>query len=364
MSLYALAKKDVLEIKPYEPGKPVSELSREMGITGIIKMASNENPLGPSPKAVEAMSAALQHSHIYPDGGAYYLKEKLSKKYKIDRKNIMVGNGSSEILEMAAQAFLNPGENVISCWPTFTIYSIIAKIARAHLVRVPLREYRFDLDEIVHANGPRTKMVIICNPNNPTGTYVDHRALEEFLIRIGPNVIVVIDEAYCEFADEKDFPRSLELMKRHKNVLVMRTFSKIVGMAGLRLGYAFGGDEMIDILNRVRPPFNVNSIAQAGAVAALDDEAHIKKTQELVREGKLFLYNSFDELKLKYIRSASNFILVKVGKAHDLFTALLKKGVIIRALDAFDMPEYIRVTVGTAEQNKRFIENLKEVVHK
>lgn len=364
MSLYALAKKDVLEIKPYEPGKPVSELSREMGIKDIIKLASNENPLGPSPKAVEAMSAALRDAHIYPDGGAYYLKEKLSKRYKIDRRDIIVGNGSSEILEMAAQAFLNQGEHVITCWPTFTIYSIIAKIARAHLVRVPLADYRFNLDGIVDANTKLTKMVIICNPNNPTGTYVDHRSLEEFLLRIGPNVIVVIDEAYCEFAEENDFPRSLDFLKKHKNVLVMRTFSKIVGMAGLRLGYAFGSDEMIDILNRVRPPFNANAIAQAGAVAALDDEDHIKKTQEMVRGGKQFLYKSFDELKLKYVRSASNFILVKVGKAHDLFLALLKKGVIIRALDAFDMPDYIRVTVGTAEQNKRFVESLKEALRK
>jgi histidinol-phosphate aminotransferase len=364
VSLYALAKKDVLEIKPYEPGKPVSELSRELGVQDIIKLASNENPLGPSPKAVEAMAAALKDAHLYPDGGAYCLKEKLSGKYKIDRKHIVVGNGSSEILEMAAQAFLNPGENVITCWPTFTIYSIIAKIARAHLVRVPLRGYRFDLDGIVSANTERTKMVIICNPNNPTGTYVDGRSLDEFLVRIGRNVVVIIDEAYCEFADQKDFPRSLEFLNSHKNVLVMRTFSKIAGMAGLRLGYAFGSEEMIDILNRVRPPFNVNALAQAGAAAALDDDEHMRRTQELVRDGKMFLYKSFDELKLKYVPSAANFILVKVGKAHDLFMALLKKGVIIRALDAFDMPDYIRVTVGTAAQNKRFIEGLKELLQK
>ncbi|HRZ87314.1 MAG TPA: histidinol-phosphate transaminase [bacterium] len=362
MSLHALAKKDVLEIKPYVPGKPVSELSRELCVKDIVKLASNENPLGVSPKAAAAMQEAIKDAAHYPDGGAFYLKQKLAKKFKVDPKNIIVGNGSSEIIEMAAQAFLNPGEDVITCWPTFTIYSIIAKIARARLIRVPLRDYRFDLDGIACANTPKTKMVIVCNPNNPTGTYVDKRTLDEFIARLGPNVVVVIDEAYCEFADEKDFPRSLDYLKEHKNVLVMRTFSKIAGMAGLRLGYAFGHEEMIDVLNRVRPPFNVNSIAQAGAVAALDDEDYIERSKETVREGKKYLYEAFAGLKLPFVKSAANFILVKVGKAHDLFEALLKRGVIIRALDTFDMPEYIRVTVGTPEQNARLIDALKEVL--
>ncbi|MDP8263401.1 MAG: histidinol-phosphate transaminase [Candidatus Ancaeobacter aquaticus] len=360
MSIYKLAKKEVLKIKPYEPGKPIDELAREMGLKSIIKMASNENVLGPSQKAVKAMQRVLAKVSLYPDGGAYDLKKKLSQKYRIAKENIIVGNGSSEILEMIAQAFLNKNDAVVTCWPTFTIYSIITQIAQAHMIKVPLKNFTYDLEGIQKKITKRTKLVLISNPNNPTGTYVNKKALGEFIDTVGENVLVVIDEAYVEFADEKDFPDTLPWVKKKKNIIVVRTFSKIAGMAGLRLGYGFASREVIDILNRVRPPFNTNSIAQVAGTVALDDSVHMNKTKKMVKDGKKYLYASFDMLGLEYVKTSANFILVKVGNAKKVFTKMVRKGVIIRAMDTFDLPQYIRVTVGTSSDNKRFIECLHD----
>ena len=361
-----LVKKSIEQLVPYPPGKPIEELARELNINKnfIIKLASNENPLGPSPKAIEAIKEKLSELHRYPDGSSFYLRKKLADKTGISINQIIIGNGSNELIELIVKAFLSPNEEVIQAFPTFLVYEKIVNIAGARLISVPLKEFKIDLNAIYNSITPKTKIIFLNNPNNPTGQAIEKEELKDFLVSIPQDIIVVLDEAYIEFARENDkIAEGLELLGTYPLLFVMRTFSKAYGLAGLRIGYGFGSEELIDYMNRVRQPFNVNSLAQIAAVAALDDEEFIKKTVSVVNQGKKYLYTELDKLGLKYIPSVTNFFLIKVpGNAKDIYERLLRKGIIVRSMEAYNLPEYIRITVGLMEENKRFISALKEIL--
>ena len=352
------------DLVPYDPGKPIEELEREKGIKAV-KLASNENPLGPSPKAVEAIRQAAFKVNRYPDGACYYLRKKLAKFLGVGEKNIIFGNGSNEIIEILMRTFLEPKDEVVYAWPAFVVYKLISKAMGLKAVEVPLTEdLRHDLDAMAEAITERTKMVFVANPNNPTGTIVKKDEVGRFLSRIPDHVIVVFDEAYYEFAcDEPDFPDLKEMAVRgERNLILMRTFSKAYGLAGLRIGYGISNETIIDYMNRVRQPFNVNLLAQEAALAALDDQEHVKKTVELTKEGLSYFYRCFEEMGLEYVPSYANFVLVKVSKGREVFEKLLDRGVIVRAMDGYSLPEYIRVNVGLPEENEKFINALKQVL--
>ena len=358
MSFTSLANQFVCDVPVYEPGRPIEEVAREMGLDPrtIIKLASNENPLGPSPKAVVAMRKALATAHLYPDGGGFYLRQALAKKVSCEIDNIVLGTGSNEIIEFLYHAFVGPGDEVVAGDRAFVIYSIMAKMFQARCVEVPFKGHTHDLKAMLAAITPKTKLVFVANPNNPTGTRVTDAELDDFIRRLPPHVIAVLDEAYIEFLD--DPPASIKFAME-RNVIVLRTFSKIVGLAGLRIGYGVAQKECIALLQRVRQPFNTNAIAQAGALAALDDAAHIRKTKALTRRGLAYLEKEFELLKLEYVPSCANFVLVNVGDGDEVFRALQRRGVIVRPMRGYKMPAWVRVTVGTMEENRRFIGALK-----
>ena len=355
----SLVNRHVCDVPVYEPGRPIEDVAREMGLDprAIIKLASNENPLGPSPKAVVAMRKALATAHLYPDGGGFYLRQALAKKLGVEIDNIVLGTGSNEIIEFLYHAFIGPGDEVIAGDRAFVIYSIMARMFQARCVEVPFRGHTHDLKAMLAAITPKTKLVFVANPNNPTGTRVTDAELDDFIRRLPPHVIAVLDEAYIEFLD--DPPASIKFAME-RNVIVLRTFSKIVGLAGLRIGYGVAQKECIALLQRVRQPFNTNAIAQAGALAALDDAAHIRKTKALTRRGLAYLEKEFELLKLEYVPSCANFVLVNVGDGDEVFRALQRGGVIVRPMRGYKMPAWIRVTVGTMEENRRFIAELKK----
>jgi len=347
----------------YEPGRPIEEVARELGLRPqtIIKLASNENPLGPSPKAVAAMRWALASAHLYPDGGGFYLRQRLAKHLGVRPENLALGNGSNEIIELLFHAFVAPGDHVVYAERSFAVYALCAKLFQAQPVVVPMKNHTHDLDAMLAAINGRTKLVFIANPNNPTGTRVSNEALDRFLSRVPARTIVALDEAYYEFLD--DPPRTLRhIQGGMPNLIAMRTFSKIVGLAGLRIGYGVAGAEMVGLLNKVRQPFNVNAIAQAGALAALGDRAHIERTRRLNRQGLKYLEGEFRKLKLEFIPSEANFICVRVGDGAKVFNALQRRGVIVRPMGGYAMPEWIRVTVGTMTENRRFIRELARIV--
>ena len=367
MSIQSLANRYVCDVPVYEPGRPIEEVARELGLNPktIIKLASNENPLGPSPKAVVAMRKALASSHLYPDGGGFYLRQALAKKLgraeaqpsEIGIDNIILGTGSNEIIEFLYHAFVGPGDEIIAGDRAFVIYSIMAKMFQARCVEVPFKGHTHDLKAMLAAITPKTKLVFVANPNNPTGTRVTNAELEEFIRRLPAHVMAVLDEAYIEFLD--DPPPSIGWALQH-NVVVLRTFSKIVGLAGLRIGYGVAQKECIALLQRVRQPFNTNAVAQAGALAALDDAAHSRKTKTVTRRGLAYLYKEFEGLKLEYVPSCANFVLVNVGDGDKVFVGLQRRGVIVRPMRGYKMPAWVRVTVGTMEENRRFIGALRE----
>jgi len=359
MNIQKLARKNILKIQPYKPGKPISEVAEELGLKNIIKLASNESPLGPSDNAQRAIRKALRGISLYPEGSSIRLREGIAKKEGIRSGNIIVGNGSNEIIELILRAFLNEGEEVITGTPSFLVYALSVKISNGRLIEVPLDYYTFDLDAISKRITSKTKIIFICNPNNPTGTMVDKKAVDRFMKRIPRNVIVIFDEAYKEFSNSKMFPITIKYINR---AIILRTFSKIYGLAGLRVGYGIGSIEIIQLLNKVRQPFNVNSLAQAGALAALKDNVYRFHMLNTVKEGKAYFYKEFYKLGLFYIPSQTNFVLVNVGDGDKIFRKLLKKGIIIRSMLEYKLPEFIRVTVGTAYQNRKFIEALKEVL--
>jgi histidinol-phosphate aminotransferase len=348
---------------PYPPGKPIEELERELGITGSIKLASNENPLGPSPLAVQAIMDKVHTLHRYPDGSGYHLKKKLSEKYDLPSSWIILGNGSNELIELIVRTFLSPGEQVIQAFPTFLVYEKMVKGAGGHITSVPLTNFRVNLKEISRAITPRTKIIFINNPNNPTGSFLLKEEMLTFLREIPDDIIVALDEAYIEFASDKRGANGLELIKEHPLLVVLRTFSKLYGLAGLRIGYGFASEKIIDYMNRVRQPFNANSLAQAAASAALEDAEFVSQTLRTVREGLLYLYKGLDEMGVEYIRSQTNFFLVKVPEGGKMiYELMLKEGVIVRAMDSYGLPDYIRINAGLKEENERFIRTLTKVL--
>ena len=347
---------------PYQPGKPIEEVEREYGLRGSIKLASNENPLGPSPRAVAALRAAIGDVHRYPDGGGFYLKQRLAEKLGVGADQVALGNGSNEILELLARSFLRPGADAVMSEQAFVVYASVVQAAAGIPRAVPLRDFTHDLDAMAAAVGKSTRLVFLGNPNNPTGTIYRRDAFERFLARIPRGVIIVADDAYAEYVEDPEYPRTLECHKPDRQLVTLRTFSKIYGLAGLRIGYGVGPAEVIAALDRIRQPFNVNSLAQTAALAALDDEEHVERSRRTNREGMRYLEHEFERLGLAYVPSQANFILVRVGDGAAVYEKLLRQGVIVRPMAGYAFPEHVRVTVGTAEENERFVAALERAL--
>lgn len=363
MNVWNHANPQLRDLVSYKPGKPIEELARERGLqpSDIIKLASNENPLGPSPRALEAMTQALRQAHIYPDGGGYRLREAIAKKFGVTMEQTILGNGSNEIIEFIGHAFLSPGDNIITAQHAFVVYKLMATLFGAETIEVPEASgFVHDLDGMLAAITPRTKEVFIANPNNPTGTMVGMGALERFMDKAPDHVVVVIDEAYYEFVE--DPPDTLKFVREGRNVVLLRTFSKIQGLAGLRIGYGLGPAPLIEVLQKTRQPFNANAVAQAGATAGLQDEEHQRRTKQVTDEGRAYLQDQFAKMKLEFVPSHANFVLVRVGDGDAVFRKMLDKGVIIRAMAEYKLPEWVRISVGTMEQNRRCIAALKDVL--
>ncbi len=361
MALWDYANPQLKDLVAYEPGKPIDEVARELGLEPgeIVKIASNENPLGPSPKAKAAMIAAIDQAHIYPDGGGWRLREAISTKFGVGMKNVILGNGSNEIIEFIGHAFLKPGDEVVTAEHAFVVYKLMATLFGATTVEVPDPGFTHDLGAMAAAITPRTKEVFVANPNNPTGTLVPQAELDRFMDKVPPHVVVVFDEAYYEFLEEPT--DTLKYVREGRpNVIVLRTFSKIQGLAGLRIGYGIGSEEVVSILQKTRQPFNANAIAQAGAIAGLADDEHQERTRRLTWEGRDVLQAAFARLGLEYVPTHANFILVKTGNGSALFQAMLRKGVIVRDMTSYKLPEWIRVSIGTAAENAKFLRVLEE----
>ena len=361
MSLWNTAHPWLHDLVSYEPGKPIEDVARELGLkpSEIIKLASNENPLGPSPKALAAMHETLERAHFYPDGGGYYLREGIAQKTGFTRAHVMLGCGSNEIIEFIGKAFLNPGDEIVMARHAFVVYKLMATLFGATTIEVPDPNFAHDLDAMVKAITPKTKEVFIANPNNPTGTLLSQAEIDRFMDQVPDHVIVVFDEAYYEFLENP--PDTLKFVREGRNVVVLRTFSKIQGLANLRIGYGIAKPELIDVLQKTRQPFNVNGIAQAGALAGLLDDEHQIKTREITIEGRDFLQREFGTMGLEYVPSFANFVLVKVGDGKAVFQALMKRGIIVRDMTSYGLPEWIRVSIGTMEQNERFLAELKKL---
>lgn len=353
----------ILSVKPYSPGKPLEELEREYGLTGSIKLASNENPLGPSPLALEAIKRTLAGLNRYPDGSGYYLVNRLAEKFGVRPENIVLGGGSDEIIGMLTRALISPGDEVILPRPAFAMYEIMTRISNARPVPVPLRSLSIDLDGMARAITPKTRMIFLTNPHNPTGTAFSAAQFTAFLRAVPETVAVILDEAYVEFVRDKTCADGLDFLNDSRPLAALRTFSKIYGLAGLRVGYGLMPPEMASWLNRVRQPFNVSSLAQAAAVAALDDEAFLQKTRQVVHEGLDFLAAEIARLGLTCFPTQANFFLLDVGRdADEVFRSLLKEGVIVRSMSSYGYSTYLRVNAGLPEENARFIGALEKVL--
>ena len=354
----------ILAIKPYKPGKPLEELEREYGIVDSIKLASNENPLGPSPMAVKAIQSAIGKLHRYPDGSGHDLIQKISEYFGLSPHNIVLGNGSDEIIGMLACALLRPGDESVLPRPSFLMYEIMVRSAGAIPVPVPLTTLAIDLDDMQERITSKTRMVFLCNPNNPTGSIVSKKDFENFLKKIPPEVVVVVDEAYIEFVRNQNCARSIEYLDNARPLVTLRTFSKVYGLAGLRIGYGIMPEEIAGLLNRVRQPFNANSLAQVGAIAALEDKAFLEKVVTLVHEGLDFLYDALDRLGVNYFPTQTNFFLIDVAKdADEVFESMLRQGVTVRSMTSYGYPRYIRITDGLHKENVRFIKALEKSLY-
>ena len=358
-----LARPSIQALKPYVPGRSIDDVKAQYNPVRIVKLGSNENPLGTSPKVIKALTAAAQDSSLYPDGSSRLLREALAKHNGVKPDQIVVGNGSDEILLMIALAFLKPGERVIISENTFSEYEFSGRTLAAEIVKVPLKEFRYDIDAYAKALKLKPKMLFICNPNNPTGNYVTHAELEGLLKKTPKGCLVVVDEAYGDYATAKDFPRSVMLMKKYPNLLVTRTFSKLYGIAGLRLGYAIGDAGLLRETLRVKTPFNVNLLVQKAGLAALADTAFVKKSLVTNEKGRTQIEAGLQKLKLFYLPTQANFICFHVPRdAVALCEDLMKRGLIIRPLKSFGLPDWCRVTIGTAAQNRFFLDNLRAVL--
>lgn len=356
-------RRNIIGLKAYQPGKPIEEVKRELGLKRIIKMASNENAFGPSPKAVKAIRGSLDKINRYPDASCFYLRQKLAGRLRLRPSNIVIGNGSDELIVLALRAFLNEGEEVIVADTTFLIYKIASQIAKAKIKVVPMRDFKYDLKAMRRRISKKTKLIFIANPDNPTGSYVNRQEVEEFLADIPKDILVYFDEAYYEFGVLMgDFPDTLRYLKK-KNIIITRTFSKAYGLSGLRIGYGISNQKIVRYLNLVREPFNVNVLAQIAAISALDDESFLDTTLRLTKAGKDYLYREFEKMDLEYVPSATNFILVDVKRdSRYVFSRLLSNGIIVRDMKPWGLDTYIRVTVGTLDENRRFINMLRRVL--
>lgn len=378
-AIYRLAIPGVQQLVPYKPGKPIDELQRELGLEKIIKLASNENPLGPSPKALAAIQQALRDLALYPDGSGFSLKQALAVKHNVATGQITLGNGSNEILELIARAFLSPEFEVIFSQHAFAVYPIVTQAVGAQAIVVPALNYGHDLDAMAKKVSGKTRLVFIANPNNPTGTLLSNESLENFLNDLPSNVICVLDEAYFEFVNSNFDPAknadsayaqssvnsdtSLSWLDKYANLVITRTFSKAYGLAGLRMGYSFSSTQIADILNRVRQPFNNNSLALVAAEAALDDDSHLTETLTNNSLGMRHVIDGFKKLGLEWLDSSANFILVNLNRpALPVYHALLQKGVIVRPVDNYELPNHLRVTIGTPEENQIFLAALGDAL--
>jgi len=361
-SIWDLANPQLRDLPVYEPGKPIAETARELGAHAedIIKLASNENPLGPSPKAIAAMQAALDSANLYPDGGGYYLREALSAKLGVGRDHIILGAGSNEIIEFFGHAFLDRGDEIVTSEHAFVVYKLVAAVFGARTIEVPSPDLRHDLDGILAAITTKTRLVFIANPNNPTGTLLSQDEIDRFMERVPPRIVVVFDEAYFEYLDHP--PDTLRFVRDGRNIAVLRTFSKIQGLANLRVGYGIARPELIQVLHKTRQPFNVSGLAQVAALAGLSDEEHLRKTKRITDEGRDYLQGEFAAMDLRYVPSAGNFVLVNVGGGARVFRELLQRRIIVRALKGYNLAEWVRISIGTMEQNRRCIAALQEVL--
>jgi len=359
---------NVKQMEPYQPGKPISEVKRELGLDRVVKLASNENPFGPSPKAVEAVRNAALEMHLYPDGAAYSLRQAISQKFDVPPSQLLVGNGSDELIHLLGLVLLDkPTDEMVIGDPSFVRYDAAAQLAPCRLVKVPLdATFVHDLSAMRKAVTSNTRMVFVCNPNNPTGTIVRRKEFESFLGDLPDHVVVVLDEAYYEFAcGDPEYPSSLDYVRQGRNIVGLRTFSKAYGLAGIRVGYGFAPEVIVDAVNRAREPFDVNSLAQAAGVAALTDEEHVRKTVENNRAEAERLRKALTEFGMKPVPTSANFIFVQLDRpGKPVFQALLKKGVIVRATDEMGQPNCIRISIGTPEENSMLIDGLKEVLSK
>jgi histidinol-phosphate aminotransferase len=358
-SIWDRANPQLRDVVLYEPGKPIEETARELNVhpNEVIKLASNENPLGPSPKALAAMRAALNDAHLYPDGGGFYLRNALAAKLGFARENIILGNGSNEVIEFLGHAFLKPGDDVVISQYAFICYKIIATLFGANVLETPACNYGYDLDAMLNAITPKTRMIFIANPNNPTGTLLNQRKIDNFMARLPESAIAVFDEAYFEFLD--DPPDMLRYVREGRDIVVLRTFSKIHGLANLRVGYGIALPELIDALQKAREPFNVNGIAQIGALAALDDEAHQRETKRVADAGRAYFEGQFAKMQLSFVRGAGNFVMVNVGDGPAVFKELLAQKIIVRPLKGYGLFEWLRISIGTTEENEKCIAALK-----
>lgn len=358
-----LVRKTILKITPYKAGKPIAETKRELGLKKVIKLASNENPLGPSPKALKAIKDNLKEIYRYPDSQGFYLKSKLEAKLGIPADSIILGNGSDEIIDIIIKTFVENDEFILTADTTFLEYEIIGKTNGKKVITCPLNNFKFDLKKMLEKVNCKTKLIFIANPNNPTGTYISKTEFNYFLKKLPKKVLVVLDEAYDTFIDVKDYPTGSDYCER--NVITLKTFSKAYGLAGLRIGYAIAKPELIAFMNKVKQPFNVNILAQAAANASLDDAEFLKKTRNIVLEGKKYLYSELKKIGLFYVPSVANFILIDVGQdCVGVFKQLLKQGIIIRDMQQYKLNNFIRVTIGTASENRSFIRALKKILTK
>ncbi|MTI62552.1 histidinol-phosphate transaminase [Methylophaga sp.] len=361
MSFCDLAVSGVADLQPYVPGKPIEELQRQYGVHDVIKLASNENPLGPSKAALAAVAKSSKEMTRYPDGNGYTLKMALAEKLRLSPQQITLGNGSNDVLELLARTFAGHGDEVIYSEHAFAVYPLAVKAIGATGIATPAKDYGHDLKAMLKAISPRTKLIFIANPNNPTGTWIESAEVQAFLDKVPEKVLVVLDEAYVEYLEQTE--SSVNWLQSFDNLIITRTFSKAYGLAGLRVGYALSHPEIADLLNRIRQPFNVNSLAQAAAVAALGDESYLQQSREVNQTGMLQLTGEFDKMGLKYIPSKGNFITVNVHtNAAEVYDELLYEGVIVRPIAGYGLPQHLRVSIGLEQENQRFLEALSRVL--
>jgi histidinol-phosphate aminotransferase len=364
MKIEQLARKGISKLVAYVPGRAIEEVEKEYGVKRWVKLASNENLLGPSPKVVKAIQKELRNIHFYPEAPCSILKEVLARRFSLKEGNIVISNGADNLISMVANAFVDEGDEVVMANPTFPVYTNTTQIMGGIPVRVPLKDFTHDLPEMLKRVNRKTKLVYVCNPNNPTGTIVTRKALDDFMSKLPERVILILDEAYVDFVDDPNFPNGLGYVKKGKQVIVLRTFSKVYGLAGLRIGYALGREDLVKGLNQVRDPFPVHRLAQVAAEAALKDKEHEKMSVQMIRDGRKYLYRELRRLRLSYVPSQANFLLIDFGRdINEVTEGLLREGIIIRPGRMWNYPTSGRVTIGRIGDHRKFIKALKKVLN-